>query len=1007
VGDIAAIALDSCQSGSDAVAEKIGKYEVVERIGRGGMGMIFSARDPMLNRPVALKVISAPEVTAELRSRFFREAQACARLSHPNIVTIYDMGEDDGALFIVMERLEGEDLRQLIGRRAPLAVEEMLPIMLQVCDGLHYAHQNGIVHRDVKPANIMLLRTGQVKILDFGIARVAAADADLTRTGMIMGTLRYVAPEQVRGRADHRSDIFSVGAVFYELLSSRPAFIGEDPIEILEQLRTGTPRPLCEIDPDLPPELAAIVEQAMRKDPLLRFADLQQMRIQLGQVQRARAEEAGRVRVRVQTQRGELEALESALAAEIGPLGHRDPLDGDADRQWLATLQALEREIAHRIETARAQRALAETLAPALRRGRRLLEAGQFESAIPEFEAIVTELPAHAHAAEGLAQARELAEQSRRRQLATRLAMEARSASDDGAHARCLELLEQAGAGFNDAEVGAEMTALRQRAEAALAAEEADRRAREQAGSARDRMEQARRSAEGYAAAYPDARQDGLAQWNAAEEIRASGEMAFTGGAYAEAEPRFERAATLYREAEHAAHDARLTRELAHADAERARETATRARHAAVAPDAIRYDPEQTIGREAPVSRAVTAAEPSAEGVDSRAVVADPPLVRVEEEGLGGAIIEATASSPRRPRLTGDWQRTTRPAGWRWVQWALGLLVGAGAVVAIVLATLYWSTAPKLLRSSERPPAERPPAPAAPMRDSPERQAMEEWHHHVSVAREEATGAQAERLAASQFAAAVEKARAGDLAREQQDLPTAELRYREAIEAFGVARAEATRSVLPSRSESAARGVEKGASASALAATGQGGPIQSPKREPDKSVQGGASTTTTRKDAERARARMSAARRGAEQVAAGFFARTLFESAQAKERDGIRALEQSDDESAIRWLNDAQSLYQTAALEARREADAERELAPVKAALEESRATVAARRQQALKAEADQLAKGVFAAAQARHVQADGLVDRRDLAAAVQAYQDAAEGYRQAMLRAQSAREGK
>jgi predicted Ser/Thr protein kinase len=1001
VGDIAAIALDSCQSGSDAVAEKIGKYEVVERIGRGGMGVIFSARDPMLNRPVALKVISALEVTAELRSRFFREAQACARLSHPNIVTVYDMGEDDGRLFIVMELLEGEDLRQLIGRRAPLAVEEMLPIMQQVCDGLHYAHQKGIVHRDVKPANIMLLRTGQVKILDFGIARVAAADADLTRTGMIMGTLRYVAPEQVRGRADHRSDIFSVGAVFYELLSSRPAFMGEDPIEILEQLRTGTPRPLCEIDPELPPELAAIVEQAMRKDPLLRFADLQQMRIQLGQAQRARAEEAGRVRARVRTQRGELEALESALAAEIGPLGPRDPLDGDADRQWLATLQVLEREIAHRIETARAQRALAETLAPALRRGRRLLEAGQFESAIPEFEAIVTELPAHAHAAEGLAQAREMAEQSRRRQLATRLAMEARSALDGGAHARCLELLKQAGDGFNDAEAGAEMTALRQRAEAALAAEEADRRAREQAGSARDRMEQARRTAEGYAAAYPDARQDGLAQWNAAEEIRASGEMAFTGGAYAEAQPRFERAATLYREAEHAAHDARLTRELAHADAERARETATRARRAAVAPDTIRYAPEQTIGREPPVSRALTAAEPSAEGVDSRAVVADPPLVRVEEEGLGGAIIEATASSPRRPRLTGDWQHATRPAGWRWVQWARGLLVGAGAVVAIVLATLYWSTTPKLLRSPEQPPA-----PAAPMRDSPEHQAIQEWHHHVSVAREEAAGAQAERLSAGQFAAAVEKARAGDLAREQQDLPTAELRYREAIEAFGVARAEANRSVLPPRSESAARGVEKGASASALASTGQGGPIPSPKRDPDKSVQGGASTTT-RKDAEQARARMSAARRAAEQAAAGFFARTLFASAQAKERDGIRALEQSDDESAIRWLNDAQSLYQTAALEARREADAERQLAPVKAALEESRATVAASRQQALKAEAEQLAKGVFAAAQARHVQADGLVDRRDLAAAVQAYQDAAEGYRQAMLRAQSAREGK
>src|SRR5713101_3407269 len=228
--------------------EKIGKYQVLERIGRGGMGMIFKAHDPVLNRAVALKVISSEiEVTDELRARFFREAQACARLSHPNIVTVYDMGEDNGRLFIVMEFLEGEEIKGLINHRKPLALEDKLAVMLQVCDGLHYAHQKGVVHRDIKPGNIFLLRNGQAKILDFGIAQIASNEGGLTRTGLIMGTLRYISPEQVQGRADHRSDIFSIGAVFYEILSFRPPFTGEDPMHLLEQLRTEEPPALTEL----------------------------------------------------------------------------------------------------------------------------------------------------------------------------------------------------------------------------------------------------------------------------------------------------------------------------------------------------------------------------------------------------------------------------------------------------------------------------------------------------------------------------------------------------------------------------------------------------------------------------------------------------------------------------------------------------------------------------------------------------------------------------------------
>jgi serine/threonine-protein kinase len=204
--------------------QKIGKYQVLERIGRGGMGTVFKAHDPVLDRSVALKVISPDiEVTDALRTRFFREAQACARLNHRNIITVYDLAEGDGHLFIVMELLEGEELKAIIGQRKPLSLEAKLGIMIQVCDGLAYAHQRGIVHRDIKPGNIFVLRDGSVKIVDFGIARIIDSDSDLTRKGLVMGTLRYMAPEQAQGIVDQRCDVFSVGAVFYELLVYRQA----------------------------------------------------------------------------------------------------------------------------------------------------------------------------------------------------------------------------------------------------------------------------------------------------------------------------------------------------------------------------------------------------------------------------------------------------------------------------------------------------------------------------------------------------------------------------------------------------------------------------------------------------------------------------------------------------------------------------------------------------------------------------------------------------------------
>src|SRR5262245_1629641 len=277
--------------------ERIGKYRIVERIGHGGMGMIFKAHDPVLDRLVALKVISTDaEITDELRARFFREAQACAQLSHPNIVTIYAMGDEEGQLFIVMELPEGEELKRLISDKRPLALEDKLSIMIQVCEGLDYAHRKGIVHRDIKPSNIFLLRNGRVKILDFGIARLANAETGLTRAGLIMGSLRYISPEQVRGGADHRSDLFSVGAVFYELLTMRPAFGGEDPLQVLAQLQTEDPPAPDRLDPAIPPALSALVMRAMRKAPAERFPDLGDMRSQLEAVERQMAEEAARLR---------------------------------------------------------------------------------------------------------------------------------------------------------------------------------------------------------------------------------------------------------------------------------------------------------------------------------------------------------------------------------------------------------------------------------------------------------------------------------------------------------------------------------------------------------------------------------------------------------------------------------------------------------------------------------------------------------------------------------------
>jgi serine/threonine-protein kinase len=256
---------------------KLGKYEIVARLGAGAMGEVWKARDPVLNRFVAIKVMSASlESDPELVQRFQREAQSAARLNHGNIITVFDFGQDQGRLYMAMELLEGSDLKEVIAQRALPELWDRVLVMEQIADGLAFAHSQGIVHRDVKPANVHVLPNGRVKIMDFGLARIETSE--MTHQGMVMGTPNYMAPEQVQGRkADARSDVFSCGALFYELLAGRKAFSGESMTAILNKVLEGRPEPLAGLVPGLPAELTAIVERALAKDPSARYPDAREM----------------------------------------------------------------------------------------------------------------------------------------------------------------------------------------------------------------------------------------------------------------------------------------------------------------------------------------------------------------------------------------------------------------------------------------------------------------------------------------------------------------------------------------------------------------------------------------------------------------------------------------------------------------------------------------------------------------------------------------------------------
>ena len=268
------------------VKKKIGKYEVLEELGRGAMGVVYKARDPFIGRLVALKTISPGLLdNPELLKRFYREAQAAGGLQHPNIVIIYDLGEADGLPYIAMEFLEGESLEKTIARAPTMPLAQKLSILMQLCRGLDYAHRRGIVHRDIKPANIIALHDGTVKVVDFGIVRLTSTS--MTSTGMVIGTVGYMSPEQIHGEhVDARSDLFSVGVVAYELLTYKKPFAGPNVTSVLLKIINEEPVPVTELAPQVPPNLAEIVHRCLRKKSDERFQSLEEVVIELEPIAR-------------------------------------------------------------------------------------------------------------------------------------------------------------------------------------------------------------------------------------------------------------------------------------------------------------------------------------------------------------------------------------------------------------------------------------------------------------------------------------------------------------------------------------------------------------------------------------------------------------------------------------------------------------------------------------------------------------------------------------------------
>jgi serine/threonine protein kinase len=271
---------------------QLGRYTIDGEIGRGAMGVVFRATDSVLQRTVAVKTVNMAlekDHADKYEARFFQEARAAGGLNHPNIVTVYDAGKAGDVVYMAMEYIQGVELRTLLTEGQPMALNRALAIAAQVAEGLGYAHQAGVVHRDIKPANIMVTADGPVKITDFGIARMRAS-ADLTQTGVMLGSPKYMSPEQVIGkRADHRSDIFSLGVILYEMLTGAGPFSGENITALMYQIVNFAPPAPSSVNKAVPEMLDFILAKMLAKPVEERYADAREVARDLRECERSLA----------------------------------------------------------------------------------------------------------------------------------------------------------------------------------------------------------------------------------------------------------------------------------------------------------------------------------------------------------------------------------------------------------------------------------------------------------------------------------------------------------------------------------------------------------------------------------------------------------------------------------------------------------------------------------------------------------------------------------------------
>ena len=297
---------------------KIGRYEVVSTLGQGAMGTVYKAVDPLIERPIAIKTINlnlSKEERAEFEERFYREAKSAGRLSHPNIVTIYDVGETDDIAYIAMEYLEGESLREMLDSGVVLPIEMICRIVSSIANGLNYAHEKHVVHRDIKPANIMVTSNRDVKIMDFGIAQIPAGSR--TQLGTVLGSPKYMAPEQVASQAtDGRTDIFALGVVLYEMLTGTTPFNGDNLSAIMYKILNEEPAPPSTINPRVPSVFDRVISRALSKRPEERYQTAREFAWDLRNPDAASPEKANSAAASIQPAK--------AVQASRAPAGQED-----------------------------------------------------------------------------------------------------------------------------------------------------------------------------------------------------------------------------------------------------------------------------------------------------------------------------------------------------------------------------------------------------------------------------------------------------------------------------------------------------------------------------------------------------------------------------------------------------------------------------------------------------------------------------------------------------------